>query len=101
MRYRGGGVGHIATRQRNEALLAEKHTLLTEVDTDEIEPMESDGSGSGVDDRDDGDDDGEGEGEDEDEDEDEAIGNDPGYNGLSVNAEDDVDLIMAAGFALL
>ena len=28
MRYRGGGVGHTATRQCNNILLADEHTLL-------------------------------------------------------------------------
>jgi hypothetical protein len=30
MRYRGGGVGHLATRQCNEVLLADKHTPFVE-----------------------------------------------------------------------
>jgi hypothetical protein len=32
MRYRGGGVGHLATRQCNKTLLADEHTLLAEPD---------------------------------------------------------------------
>ena len=85
-------------------MLAEKHTLLTEeVNIDKIKPIGSDSSDSGVDDQDDGK--GKGEGKGKGKDEDEAIGNDPRYDGLLVNAEDDVDLIMqvitAAGFALL
>jgi hypothetical protein len=30
MRYRGGGVGHLATRQCNKSLLADKHTFVAD-----------------------------------------------------------------------
>ena len=51
MRYQGGGVGHTATRQCNEILLADEHTLLPdeyafpEVD----EPTGNQGNESGKD----------------------------------------------------
>jgi hypothetical protein len=49
MRYRGGGVGHLATRQCNEVLLADKHTLVTGVqDIDETKSVGSESNHSGV-----------------------------------------------------
>ena len=41
MRYRGRGVGHLATRQCNQILLADKHTLRDDIsDGDEdLEPL--------------------------------------------------------------
>lgn len=91
MRYRGGGVGHMATRQCNEVLLADKHTLLREEppaqdsDSDE-EPDEPAGEGN--------------EGEEED---DESDGDDKGVREENdddlVAANNEVELVTAAGFA--
>jgi hypothetical protein len=44
MRYQGGGVRHLATRQCNEVLLADKHTLVTGVqDIDETKCQDPSG----------------------------------------------------------
>lgn len=44
MRYRGGGVGHLATRQCNKTLLADEHTLLAEPDDEPAVPEAEPGS---------------------------------------------------------
>jgi hypothetical protein len=118
MRYRGGGVGHIATRQCNSALLSDKHALPGDVrDVDEIEPAgdESDDSeaamsdGPGVEDEDKDEGatgDGLGDGP-ADEDENENDSDDEDAGEASENDDDliipgnDVDIVAAAGFAPL
>ena len=51
MRYRGGGVGHTATRQCNNILLADEHTLLPDEYTfpEVDEPIGNQGNESGKD----------------------------------------------------
>ncbi|KAH9039665.1 hypothetical protein EDB85DRAFT_2141171 [Lactarius pseudohatsudake] len=90
MRYRGGGVGHLATRQSNGVLLADKHThtpLSETQDTGEIEPVgdqstDSESEGEAIDKGN----------EDEPEPEDDEH---------MAGATNDVDLVTAAGFAVL
>jgi hypothetical protein len=111
MRYRGGGVGHLATQQCNEVLLADKHTLVTGVqDIDETESVgssgvrddESDkGDKGGEDDEGDKGDKDEGDKDDEDDEDSDDEATHDVNNGLLVSATNDVDLITAAGFALL
>ena len=49
MRYCGGGVGHLATRQCNRTLLTDKHTEVADEDlflTAKPEPIENQDDGS-------------------------------------------------------
>ncbi|KAN0137704.1 hypothetical protein V8E53_004460 [Lactarius tabidus] len=91
MRYCGGGVRHMATRQCNEVLLADKHTLLQEEppaqdsDSDE-DPDERAREGN----------EGEEEG-DESDDEDEGVREENDDDLVAAN--NDVQLVTAAGFA--
>ena len=87
MRYRGGGVGHLGTRQCNEILLADEHTPIGDMpDTGEppAELVENQGSDS------------ESEGEDEG-----ASDRGEDNNELVLEASNDLDIITAAGFAAL
>jgi hypothetical protein len=85
MRYRGGGVGHLATRQCNKVLLADKHAPLGQ-NTGSIS-VETQLCGP----------------EDEDEAELEAEGerDEDGDNELLAEAIHDADIVTAAGFAAL
>jgi hypothetical protein len=88
MRYRGGGVGHMATRQCNEALLANRHTLLGDTQYNDnvlAEPVGYEHNEEGN------------ESEDEDV---EGPGDDDDYE-LVISATNDIDIITTAGFALL
>lgn len=122
MRYRGGGVGHLATRQCNQILLADKHTLRDDIsdgdedpellvgpegkedgqpeeggrgDDDEDDQPEEGGRGDGEeDDQEDVQEDSDEDGEDnrlEDDDIDERI----------LEATDEIDMIIEAGFDAL
>ena len=86
MRYRGGGVRHMATRQCNRTLLADEHTEVADEDlflTAEPEPNENQDNGS--------------EGEDSDE-----VGNDSeGDDNVALDNLDDRDLVIVAGFTAL
>jgi hypothetical protein len=86
MRYRGGGVGHLATRQCNRTLLADEHTEVADEDlflTVEPEPIENQDDGS--------------EGEDSDE-----VGNDSeGDDNVALDNLNDRDLVILAGFTAL
>lgn len=88
MRYRGGGVGHMPTRQCNEVLLADKHTLLREEPPAQDSDSDEDSAGDGNEDEEAGN---------ESDGEDEGIGevNDDDL----VAADNDVELLTAAGFA--
>ena len=84
MRYRGGGVGHLATRQCNEVLLADKHPPLGEnTGSTSAVPMEDQFS------------------ETEDEDEAEGERDEDHEDGLLAGAINDVDIVAVAGFAAL
>jgi hypothetical protein len=87
MRYRGGGVGHLATRQCNEVLLADKHAPFDEngVTSESVVPM---GDQFGETDTEDED---EVEGEREEDHDDEQL----------AGATHDTDIIAVAGFAAL
>ena len=86
MRYRGGGVGHMATRQCNGTLLADEHTEVADEDlflTVEPELRENQ--------------DDESEGEDLDE-----VGNDSeGDDNVALDNLNDRDLVDVAGFTAL
>src|ERR1700677_883308 len=45
MRYRGGGIGHLATRQCNKTLLADKHTLREDLQDSDEDSDKSAGEG--------------------------------------------------------
>jgi hypothetical protein len=87
MRYRGGGVGHLATRQCNEVLLADKHTPFVE-NSASVVPM---GDQFGETDEE--------HAEDEDEEGDET--EEDGIDEQLAGARNDVDIVAVAGFAAL
>ena len=86
MRYRGGGVGHMATWQCDRTLLADEHTEIADEDfilIVEPGPIESR--------------DNESEGGDSDE-----VGNDSeGNDSVDIDNLNDMDLVDVAGFAAL
>ena len=108
MRYRGGGVGHLATRQCNQILLANKHTLWDDIsDGDEdLEPLvgpegkedgQPEGGGRG-----DGEEDGQEDvQEDSNEDGDDDRLDDDDNDEHILEATDEVDMIIEAGFDAL
>ena len=87
MRYRGGGVGHIGTRQCNKILLRDEHPALGEIFDSVTELAGSQGAES----------DSDSEGKDEDED-DEDGGEDDNELTLTQAGEwNDFDIVAAAG----
>jgi hypothetical protein len=88
MRYRGGGVGHMATRQCNEALLADRHTLLGDTQDNDDALAELVGYEHNKEGNESEDEDIEGPGDDNDDE-------------LVISATNDIDIITAAGLALL
>jgi hypothetical protein len=94
MWYRGGGIGHLATQQCNETLLADKHTLWEEPqDSDEEsdKPVGEEGNGEGEEDSDE-------EGNETDS-KDESV-REENDDELAV-ATNDVEVVNAAGLAVL
>lgn len=85
MRYRGGGVGHLATRQCNKTLLADEHTLLAQ--SEEI----GDTLHESIGDQD---------SETEDEDRAESEGDEDRMD-LIAGVTNDLDIVTLAGFAAL
>jgi hypothetical protein len=118
MRYRGGGVGHLATRQCNKSLLADKHTFVADPASQTLhEPTENQEENEDRADNDEEEDGGratDGEGaendgdeaeNDGDEDEDRADSESEGDKDCADNLFSgdihDVDIVNAAGFAAL
>jgi hypothetical protein len=103
MRYRGGGVGHLATRQCNKTLLADKHTFREEPQDSDEDSDNSAGEGIPGEGEEEGDEDNPGEGEEEGEEGDNSDGDDDGIREENdddlVVASNDVEVVTAAGFA--
>ncbi|KAH9017840.1 hypothetical protein EDB84DRAFT_1566683 [Lactarius hengduanensis] len=97
MRYRGGGVGHLGTRQCNEFLLADEHRPINETQ-DADEPLAELEESQGSDSESEGEDEGVSEGEDEGESD---RGEDDNDDELVLAASNDLDIVTAVGLAAL
>ncbi|KAH9021904.1 hypothetical protein EDB85DRAFT_2152096 [Lactarius pseudohatsudake] len=97
MRYRGGGVGHLGTRQCNEFLLADEHRPINEM-PDANEPLAELEENQGSDSESEGEDEGVSEGGDEGESD---RGEDDNDDELVLAASNDLDIVTAVGLAAL